>query len=78
MGGNPSRVKVVGPLVPYVAGFREELECQGYRRNAVADQLGVMAHVSRWLSARGLSEKDLTPECVEAFLASRRAAGYVL
>jgi site-specific recombinase XerD len=37
-----------------------------------------MAHVSRWLSAKGLSEKDVTPERVEAFLAARRAAGCVL
>ena len=78
MGGNPSRVEVIGPLVSSVAGFREELEFQGYRRNAVADQLRVMAHVSRWLGAKRLSEKDLTPERVEAFLAARRAGGHVL
>lgn len=30
MGGDPSRVKVVGPLVPFTAGFRAELErCDG-------------------------------------------------
>ena len=78
MGGNPSRVEVVGPLVPYVAGFREELESQGYRRHAVADQLRVMAHVSRWLASNGLSENDFTPGRVEQFLGARRAAGYVL
>lgn len=78
MGGNPSRVEFVGPLVPYVAGFREELESQGYRRHAVADQLRVMAHVSRWLESNGLSENDFTPGRVEEFLGARRAAGYVL
>ncbi|HSH75855.1 MAG TPA: site-specific integrase [Longimicrobiales bacterium] len=78
MGGDPSRVEVVGPLVPYVTGFRKELEFQGYRRNAVADQLRVMAHVSRWLASEGLSESNLTPERVEQFLAARRAGGYVL
>ena len=78
MGGNPSRVEFVGPLVPYVAGFREELESQGYRRHAVADQLRVMAHVSRWLASNGLSENDFTPGRVEQFLGARRAAGYVL
>lgn len=76
--GNPSRVEVIGPLVPYVAGFRAELESQGYRRNPVADQLRVMAHVSRWLAGKGLGERDLTPERVEEFLDTRRAAGYVL
>ena len=47
MGGNPSRVKVTGPLVPYVAGFHTELKAQGYRPNALSDQLRLMAHVSR-------------------------------
>ncbi len=49
--GNPSRVNVIGPLVPYVAGFRAELETQGYRPNALTDQLRVMAHVERGLAA---------------------------
>lgn len=78
MGGSPSRVKVRGPLVPYVAGFRAELEAQGYRPNAVSDQLRQMAHVSRWLERRGLGVGDLTPERVEEFLVARRAAGYRL
>lgn len=76
--GNPSRVEVIGPLVPYTAGFRAELESQGYRRNAVADQLRLMAHVSRWLASRGLGEGDLAPNRVEEFLVARRAAGYAL
>lgn len=78
MGGSPSRVRVTGPLVPYFAGFRAELEAQGYRPNAVSDQLRVMAHVSRWAAANGLSVGDLTPERVEQFLVARREAGYVL
>lgn len=78
MGGSPSRVKVMDPLVPYVAGFRAELEAQGYRPNAVSDQLRLMAHVSRWLADRGLDVGDLTPDRVEEFLVARRSAGYVL
>lgn len=76
--GGPSRVKVMGPLVGYVAGFRAELEAQGYRPNAVSDQLRLMAHVSRWLADRGLDVGDLTPDRVEEFLVARRAAGYTL
>jgi integrase/recombinase XerD len=78
MGGSPSRVKVTGPLVPYVAGFRAELKAQGYRPNALSDQLRVMAHVSRWLASEGLDIGDLTPERIDAFLVARRLAGYVL
>jgi integrase/recombinase XerD len=76
--GNPSRVKVIGPLVPYVRGFRAELEGQGYRRNPVCEQLQLMAHVSRWLAGRGLGVGDLTATRIEEFLGARRAAGYVL
>ena len=75
MGGSPSRVKVTGPLVPYVTGFRHGLEAQGYRPNALSDQLRLMAHVSRWLAAMGLETGDLTPERVEEFLVARRCEG---
>ncbi len=75
---NPSRVRVSGPLVPYVAGFRIELEAQGYRPNAVGCQLYVLAHMSRWLDSKDLSPGDLTPELVREFLVARRAAGYTL
>jgi site-specific recombinase XerD len=78
MGGSPSRVKVTGALVPYVTGFRADIKAQGYRPNALSDQLRLMAHVSRWLAAKGLEVGDLTAERVEAFLVARRKAGYVL
>lgn len=78
MGGNPSLVRVTGPLVPYVAGFRADLESQGYRPNALSDQLRLMAHVSRWLAECGLKVRDLTPERIEEFLVVWRDAGYVL
>jgi integrase/recombinase XerD len=76
--GVPSRVRVAGPLVPYVAGFRRELEAQGYRPNAASNQLQLMAHLSRWMSPRELVVGDLTPGRVEEFLAARRESGYVL
>src|SRR5579884_2130605 len=74
----PSRVRVSGPLVPYAAGFRTELEAQGYRPNAVGCQLYVLAHVSRWLESKDLGPGDLTPELTEELLVHRRAAGYTL
>lgn len=78
MAADPSRVKVVGPLVPFADGFRAELEAQGYRRHPVCDQLRVMAHLSRWMLANDVDAASLTPERVGAFLAARRAEGYVL
>jgi site-specific recombinase XerD len=76
--GDPSRVRLVGPLAAYGDGFANELVRVGYRRNPVADQLRLMAHRSRWLSAEGLGPQNLTPEVCDAFLAARRAAGYTL
>ena len=75
---HPSRVRIVGPLVPYAAGFRAELEAQGYRHHAVGCQLYVLAHASRWLVSKGLEVGDLTPDRVEEFLRARREAGYTL
>ncbi len=75
---DPSRVRVTGPLASYATGFRAELKSQGYRRNAVGDQLHVFAHVSRWLEERNLGAEDLTRERSLEFLAARRRAGYVL
>ena len=75
---HPSRVRITGPLFEHAAGFRIALEDQGYRRNALADQLRVMAHVSRWLQSEGLELADLTPSRIEWFLQARRDAGYMM
>jgi integrase/recombinase XerD len=76
--GNPSRVRMAGPLTPHAGGFRRELERVGYRPNAVSDQLRLMAHASRWLDRQGLGVDELTPARVEEFLTHRRAEGYTL
>jgi integrase len=44
----------------------------------VADQVRLLAHVSRWLAGQNLDVGDLTSDRVEAFLAARRSEGYVL
>jgi hypothetical protein len=47
MGGDPSRVRVTGPLAVFAGGFTGELARLGYKPNAAADQLRLMAHLSR-------------------------------
>src|SRR5207244_8436004 len=76
--GNPSRVRVTGPLQAYAAGFASELGRIGYTQHSTAHQLRVFAHLSRWLAAEGLGLGELTPAVGDAFLAARRAAGYTL
>src|ERR671937_832238 len=46
-GGDPSRVRVVGPLAPLQAGFAAALVETGYRRGSVALQLRLMAQLQR-------------------------------
>ncbi len=67
-----SRVSVLGPLAPYVAGFSTELAAQGYRPRTVEDHVRLLAHLSRWLAANRLGEAALTPQTVEEFLLTRR------
>lgn len=76
--GNPSRVRVSGPLEPYAVGFRDELKRLGYRPNAASNLLQLMAHVSRWLGHHQLEPGELTPVRVDEFLVDRRAEGYRL
>jgi integrase/recombinase XerD len=69
-------VRVDGPLEALAAGFGEELAGLGFAPLSAAGHLWVMAHLSRWLGARGLGSGELTAERVDEFLADRRAAGY--
>jgi site-specific recombinase XerD len=71
-----SRVRVVGPLEPFAAGFASELVSQGYAPQPAVQQVQLMAHVSRWLAADGRQVGALDAATAEAFAVSRRAAGY--
>ena len=73
---DPSRVRVVGPLAAYRVGFGRELSGQGYTPGSASLQLLLMAHVSRWLVAQGLTAGDFTPVRVGEFLEARRVGGY--
>ncbi|HSH60101.1 MAG TPA: tyrosine-type recombinase/integrase [Acidimicrobiales bacterium] len=71
-----SPVCVTGPLAAHADGFHSELSGRGYTPLSAANQLRVMAHLSRWLADQALSLDELTVERVEAFLAARRVEGY--
>jgi hypothetical protein len=75
---NPDRVRVTGLLAAFKDGFAAELVRQGYRPNAVACQLQLMAHLSRWMALRGVGLAGLTAPVMAEFLTARRNAGYVL
>jgi site-specific recombinase XerD len=67
---------MTGPLAVHVAGLAGELARLGFTEMSARAQLGVAAHLSRWLAAGGLGTMALTASVTEEYLAARRAAGY--
>lgn len=80
--GEPSRVRVTGPLESFAEGFIAELEGSGYRPAAAAVQVRVLAHLSRWMQEEAVSPGGLREVELERFrrehlaqVASVRGAG---
>jgi integrase/recombinase XerD len=67
-------VGMAGPLGPYARGFAAELTRLGFTRLSAQKQMGLAAHLSRWLCDAGLGVADLATSAVGVFLAARRAA----
>jgi integrase/recombinase XerD len=76
MTNDPTRVRVSGPLAEHAVGFGEELTRRGYPPERAARHVQLLAGLSRWLQADGLTADDLTAERVAEFLEARRAEGY--
>jgi len=64
-----------GPLARYAPGYGSWLTARGYSRWTVSHRLWQLELLSRWLEREALSAGDLSPERVQEFVASRRAAG---
>ncbi len=78
-GGRRSPTVVNGPLAGYAAGFRQALIAQGYARRTISDQMGMVAHLSRWLHAEGLKVEALQSTAeIDRFFAERRARGHLV
>ncbi len=69
------RVRFVGPLLPYVAGFAAELAKLGYAERTVGETVRAISHLSKWMSGHKLEVGELTPAVVERFLRDRRRSG---
>lgn len=76
MTNDPRRVRVSGPLAVHAVDFGEELTRRGFPPERAARHVQLLAHLSRWLEAEGLSAAELTEELVAEFLRARRADGY--
>jgi integrase/recombinase XerD len=69
-------VRMTGPLAPHATGLAGELARLGFTEMSARAQLGLAAHLSRWLADSGLGTMALTAPVAEEYLAARRAAGY--
>ena len=65
--GDPARVRVAGPLARYAAGLVAELVEAGYRPNAAAVHLRLLAHLSRWLEREGIDPGEFRESQLERF-----------
>lgn len=72
--GRFSYVHLEGPWEAYVEGFSAELIRLGFEPTSRDAQLRLMAHLSRWLQARGLMKGNLTVELVKLFLLELKAS----
>jgi site-specific recombinase XerD len=73
--GEFSKVRVRGPLAEFVPLVTAEARECGYTPLTTAGMLRLMAHLSRWMQARGMGAGDLSRARAREFTAARRAAG---
>jgi integrase/recombinase XerD len=73
--GELFQVALSGPLEEHAAGFAADLARQGYAPSVVVIHVRRLAHVSRWLEARGLGASALDEAAGRAFLVDRQATG---
>jgi site-specific recombinase XerD len=73
---DPFRIKVVGPLSPFAAGFCSGLVRRGYTPQSACAQVYLLAQLSGWLADAGMQTGDLMPQVADEFLRARRAAGH--
>ncbi len=71
-----SVVVVNGPLAGLADRFGEALTALGYTPLSAANQMRLMAHVSRWMAAESVAIGELTDEMLDRFVVARREAGY--
>ncbi len=67
-----ARVCVSGPLAKHVPAFAASLAKQGYTDLSLANQLRLVAHLSRWLGDHRLEIESLTPKLLDQYLRVRR------
>lgn len=66
----------MGPLASYAAGFAQELARQGFTPWSARQQMGLFAHLGRWLADAGLDTQALDESTVDTYFSARRSRRY--
>jgi integrase/recombinase XerD len=66
------RVQITGPLTRFFEGFAAELAARGYTDLSLANQLRLMADLSRWLEAAEITVDRIDHAVLKRFLEKRR------
>lgn len=74
--GDPSQVRVSGPLAPLAGDFADWLASVGYTPGSAVHQLYRVARLSEWMAVEGLGVSAVNSAVVEEFLADRQARGH--
>jgi site-specific recombinase XerD len=67
---------VAGPLAVHVEGFQRELSGLGFSPRTTRDHGYVLAQLSRWVAAEGISPEQLTEPVLARYVQERRRKGY--
>ena len=73
---DPSRVFISGPFAAFRERFLRSLLKWGYTPDSAANQLHLMAHLSRWLASEGLDVQTFRENDLQRYFQFRRHAGY--
>ncbi len=71
-----SRIRITGPLAPYLEDLWSDLLAQGYTPLSSANLARLMADLSRWLERKRLTPEQLNADQIEGFVRHRKRAGY--
>lgn len=70
-----SRMRMAGPIAPFMAGFDAELQRLGYTYFSARGQLWLANHLSGWMAVQGLELSELDDRFVGQYLIWRKSLG---
>jgi site-specific recombinase XerD len=70
-----SRIKMTGPLGPFMEGFNTELQRSGYTYFSARSQLWLVSHLSGWMAEHDVELSALDDDRIDQYLTWRKSLG---